>query len=154
MTDSEEGIPAYVFDAALKAANSSPCAKSKRGAVVWEPLWGKILGVGHNAPPKPLQCDGSEECRASCGKVCVHAEMSALLAAGLPGSGYALDVVHLKTVDGLPVPSGPPSCWQCSRNMAVAGVEGVWLLHKDGWRRYEALEFHRLTLRHHGLPGG
>jgi deoxycytidylate deaminase len=139
------------LEAAVEQANRSPCAKSKRGVVVWEPFKGVIMGRGHNAPPSGLTCDGSEACRQSCGKVCVHAEMNAIFSAY--NQVIKSDMLHIKTVGGEPVPSGPPSCWQCSRNIVAAGIAYVWLLHEKGWRRYPASEFHQLTLQHCGLPG-
>jgi hypothetical protein len=44
------------------------------------------------------------------------------------------------------VPSGGPSCAQCSKLALAAGIVGVWLYHENGWRRYGAGEFHRLSL--------
>lgn len=136
--------------AAVEQANMSPCAKSKRGVVVWEPLGNRIVGRGFNAPPPRFHCGGSEACRQACGKLCVHAEMNAIFSTW--GRTCKADMLHIKTVDGVPVPSGPPSCWQCSRNILAAGISYIWLLHEEGWKRYYAADFHRLTLQHCGLP--
>lgn len=46
---------------------------------------------------------------------------------------------------GIAVSPGP-SCWQCSREIVDVGLDAMWLFHEDGWRRYPAEEFHRLTL--------
>jgi hypothetical protein len=63
------------------------------------------------------------------------------------------ELLHIKTgEEGLPEPSGQPSCWQCSRMVLEAGLAGVWLLHAEGWRRYTPEEFHRLTLDNNNLP--
>jgi hypothetical protein len=66
------------------------------------------------------------------------------LRAGLHAQGC--DMLHVKTVDGELVPSGGPSCVQCSKLALAAGIAGVWLFHEDGWRRYGAVEFHELSL--------
>lgn len=135
---------------AVSIGTSSPCEKSKRGVVIWRPGDSESFMGGYNHPPSPFKCDGSEACRASCGKVCVHAEAHALL--GAKKSVRGMDMLHVKVVDGEAVASGPPSCWQCSRLMLEAGVAGMWLLHEDGLRRYDIEEFHALTLQHCGLP--
>jgi hypothetical protein len=64
-----------------------------------------------------------------------------------PRFAAAVFLVHVKTVAGKLVVSGGPSCWQCSR-MIVADtrVGGIWLFHEAGWRLYEPVEFHELTL--------
>lgn len=133
----------------------SPCAKSKRGVVVFHRREG-IVATGFNHPPQPFRCDGSEECRTHCNKVCVHAETAALhdLRRQLvPLRPSTLEMLHVKVVEGVAVASGPPSCWQCSREILVARVSLVWLLHEEGLRSYTAEEFHTLTLQHCGLPG-
>lgn len=117
---------------------------SKRGAVVFSRL-GEILGSGYNfKPPSGDRCTADAACKATCRKSAVHAEQVALLETGL--DARANDMLHVKTVDGLLVPSGPPSCVECSKLIVTAGIEGMWLYHEDGWRRYDVLEFHRLSL--------
>lgn len=142
--------PANVIAEAIALANKSPCAKSKRGVVIWEPgtNGGILLSGGHNAPPFGFPCDGSAACRANCNKLCEHAEQEALRVLTIhPIPGVELELLHVKTVDGQLVPSGGPSCWQCSRSIARdTRIAGVWLYHVDGWRRYEPAEFHELTL--------
>lgn len=122
------------------------CAKSARVALLVMPAGDGVLAVNK---PAVGRCDGSEACRRDCGKICVHAEEGVILMAGRHAEGA--DVVHLKLVDGLPVPSGDPSCHTCSRLMLRAGVARMWLLQSDGWRSWSALEFHRATLAHLGL---
>jgi len=141
---------------AVAAAKMSPCAKSKRGVVIFDSEG--VIETGFNAPAAGV-CGGTDECRAACNKICVHAEMDALrhaehcYADGHLGELGCLDLLHIKVVDGLPVPSGPPSCWQCSRMILYSGlIERVWLLHDAGWSAYSAAEFHRQTLRTCGLP--
>ena len=99
---------------AVRAAILSGCEKSKRGAVIWIPGADGPVAKGSNHQPDPHQCDGSPACRSSCAKLCVHAEAAAILDLG-SFLGHGLHMLHVKVVDGRPVPSGPPSCWQCSR---------------------------------------
>jgi hypothetical protein len=160
---SDAPLPEYI-DAAIAAARRSPCAKSKRGVVIYRH---GIVGVGFNGQPSG-ECGGSGGvCWPVCHKVCVHAEMRAIREAlqrpgchtSLPDlhepghrphallhdPGYRL--VHVKVIDGALVASGGPSCWQCSREILDVGLAGVWLFHFEGWRFYPADEFHAETLR-------
>ena len=172
--------PEWAILVAVSAAKLSPCQKSKRGAVVFltagaEDLRIAYTGVGYNGPPASIVCDGSEACRSSCGRRCVHAESRALrgyvIRSGLLGevSGADVDLVHVKVENDALVAGGGPSCWQCSREILDLGIGGVWLfLEMTGcettwnpvtgettavevgervgmWRRYTAEEFHRVT---------
>lgn len=141
---------------AITSARKSPCHKDQRGAAVWHHNYSS-WSAAHNGPPEPFMCDGSDACRAACGKLAVHAEMRAVnrylrRADGLAVTG--MQVLHIRVVDGKPVPSGPPSCITCSRDMLDAGVSLVWLWHEEGWVSYNAAAFHRLSLQHekHRLP--
>lgn len=169
--------PDYVIEAARKAAIQSPCKKSNRGVVLYNPElhdhWEKgyiatvserdrqvIAGVGWNGPPKHFLCDGSPECKANCGKFCVHAEVRAIRAAGILDDVHDLVLVHVKvSVLGIVVAGGPPSCWQCSREILDVGLRGVWLYEQggidgvDAWRYYTAHDFHAATLTNCGIPG-
>jgi deoxycytidylate deaminase len=139
--------------AAVLVAQSSPCAKSRRGVVIFTRQDG-VLARGWNAPPSPFRCDGSEACQASCNKIAVHAETAALhdlMRIGVGGRG-PLEMLHVKVVNGVAVASGAPSCWQCSREVLVSGVRWFWLLHAEGLRRYTAEDFHTITLRNSSLP--
>lgn len=127
---------------AVRKANDSPCCKSKRGIVLVSSSG--IEAVACNAPPEGFSCTGTDFCKKNCNKLCVHAEEAALLD---HTGGGDLEMIHVKTVNGELVPSGNPSCWQCSRAIVHAGVKGMWLYHADGWKRYTANEFHRLTLQ-------
>lgn len=136
---------------AVEAGCWSPCAKSKRGVVIWR-RGGGVLAQGFNTPPPGFKCDGSPGCRRDCGKVCIHAEVYAILDAGNYGKGIqGAEMLHVKVVDGKAVPSGPPSCWQCSRELIKAGLTFMWLLEPGDpdpvLRRYGVDEFHELTLR-------
>ena len=145
--------PQSIIDAAVQAANASPCAKSQRGVVIWssfaEPL---LLSAGRNAQPTPFACDSSDACRAACGRLCEHAEAAALRnLGGLLGFGF--EMAHVKTVDGVLVASGPPSCSDCSKAILADGrISGMWLYQDDGWHRYTVVEFHTLSLQANKLP--
>lgn len=147
---------------AVRAGSFSPCAKSKRGVVIWSPIEG-VVAWGWNAPPDGFRCDGSDECRASCGKVAVHAEQAALLACISKGvRARGLEMIHTKVVlvAGVwaGVFGGPPSCPDCSKLILEAGIAGMWLVEEREGRptlvRYAADEFHRLTLQNCGLHPG
>jgi deoxycytidylate deaminase len=162
------------------AAQKSPCAKSKRGVVVYsQPSSGLpfIHGVGFNGPPAPFSCTATNRCREICGKICVHAEMRAIRTIrGLDDLYGDLHLLHVKLgPDGHVVPGSGPSCWQCSREILDAGfIAGVWLCEarpldaveawdrwygggepqlpgEPSWRYYTAEEFHRQTLRSCGI---
>lgn len=143
--------------AAIAAARQSPCAKDQRGAAAWHPK-SEIMLADHNGPPHPFSCDKSAACAAACGKLAVHAEERVVHRFAEQERVVGASVLHIRTVDGQPVPSGPPSCITCSRTMLFAGVAEIWLWHEGGawssWRCYEAVEFHELSLRHakHNLP--
>lgn len=144
--------PKAIVDAAVMASLKSPCSKSKRGVVIWDPVSRKIMSRGCNAPPQNFRCDHSDRCRENCSKLCEHAEQEALRLLSGPGEG--LELLHAKVVTGELVASGGPSCWQCSRSIARdERIVGVWLYHEYGWKRYLANEFHALTLEACGLNG-
>ena len=128
----------------------SPCAKSKRGVVVWD-TGGHIVSGACNSPPPPFKCDGSSRCLANCGELCVHAETAALQ--NVPQGLTNLHMLHVKVVNKAVVPSGYPSCHRCSSQMlAHSALCAMWLLHEEGLRRYDMKEFHLLSLRAKGLP--
>lgn len=137
---------------AIAAGVQSPC-RSKRGAVIFHPDYcATVIGVGCNGPAVPFICDGSEACKSTCRRTAVHAEQSAIIAAKdywslLPDSS----MLHIKVVDGAPVPSGPSSCLECSKLILASGIGWMWLFQEGGWRRYSAAEFHAASARHHGI---
>jgi len=146
-----------VIPRVIDEARRSLCAKDRRGAGVWHRNYDH-LSLGNNSPPSPFRCDGSDACKAACGKLAVHAEERALLrylsAAGNGLGSTGMDVLHLRVVDGEPVTSGPPSCITCSRTILEAKAARVWLWHEEGWAMYPADDFHVRSLAHpkHGLP--
>jgi hypothetical protein len=135
--------PDSVVHEAVIAARRSPCSKSKRGVVIFEPDhddWQHppvvMVASGFNGPPGLMHCDGSDACRRDCPKICMHAEERAILQIDRDtwerfGDGgfhmQHLDLVHVKVVDGKLVGGGGPSCWQCSRTVYDALLGGVWL---------------------------
>ena len=144
-----EAPPDYVIEAARLAAIQSPCAKSKRGVVLFNPEQAErelrwhgavdstdrltfrathvIISSGFNGPPPPYECKNSMVCRGSCRDVCLHAEQRAIIAAlGCDDVGD-LELVHVKVIDGQVVAGGGPSCLQCSKLVAEVGIRGVWL---------------------------
>jgi hypothetical protein len=126
--------PQLAIAAAVAESIKSPCAKSKRGVAAYRALpYPHVVARGHNAQPSGFACDGSDACLSTCAKLCVQAEQ-AVLAQEFFGPRFAEPVylVHVKTVDGLLVASGGPSCDRCSC--------------------YESAEFHELTLRANDLP--
>lgn len=176
-----------VIGIAEGAAQKSPCAKSKRGVAIYSRgVNDQVLvhASGFNGPPAGFSCDDTAQCREACPKKCVHAEMRAVreLATRLPEmtrprflgdapSGPFL--VHVKIGDrGQVIGGGPPSCWQCSREILDSNfVRGVWLYEAQStpvhllsyppqsavattsaWVFYTAEEFHRATLKNCGLP--
>ena len=139
--DNEAVPPAHVVSFAIEVSTWSPC-RSKRGVVLF--AGADIIAHGYNYKPRGFECTQDAACKATCRVEAIHAEQAALLHAGR-GAEHA-DLVHIKSVNGQPVPSGGPSCVECSKLIRACGVAGVWLLHDDGWRRYQAVEFHAASL--------
>jgi len=161
------GIPVSFIERAVDVAMCSPCT-SKRGVII--AAGGNILSTGYNHQPAPFLCDGSEDCKRTCGKTAVHAEQDAIirLKFSLPPNAWML---HAKAKDGYPCASMAPSCLECSKLILVSGIEWMHLLHEpqaqmlpgadvvgavEGWvgsgllgelqiRRYSAKQFHYLT---------
>lgn len=149
----------YYVRIALDVAGRSGCQKSRRGVVIWHPTdHSQPHYTGTNAPALG-SCDNTPRCREVCPRICVHAEQAALLK--VPRDLSGLELLHVKSVDGALVPSGPPSCLECSKLLLASGqIDGVWLYHKQGlddlcryheqgWHRYPVREFHELTLQFH-----
>lgn len=141
----------WALNVAIETACKSSC-QSKRGVIVWNRELG-CVGKGFNSPPKPLLCDGSDKCKSNCSKTAIHAEQRAVyqaLQSKVPDIG-SLEIIHVKVVDGKAVPSGNPSCWQCSKLILEVGIPYVWLLHENGPKRYTALDFHEQTLKNNSI---
>lgn len=186
--------PHYVIEAARQAAIKSPCQKSKRGVAIFNPETHDrftrhiglgtisdlraaqrdvLAGAGFNGPPPGYLCDGSVACRRDCAKFCLHAEHRAIRAAGFLDDVRHLELVHVKLAlettvrgdKGEIEAGGPPTCWQCSKEILDVGLRGVWLYEKlvsdDGqalilggaWRFYTAHDFHNETLKNCDIAG-
>ena len=143
----------WPLDMAVSEAKRSNC-QSQRGVIIWHQHLG-LMASGHNRPPLPFVCDGSDECRKHCSKTAVHAEQNAILNfTEKKFTGVSLsdcEMLHIKVVDGMPVPSGGPSCWQCSKLILQAKIKKMWLYTVDGLVGYTAEEFHKETLKNCGL---
>lgn len=172
--------PDRVIRVATETASISPCSKSKRGAVIFFDDSGivDIVGAAFNSPPDGIACLGTAACRDACSKRCVHAEARAVRNAMRPAPSNiakatrviilpvvevpfsVMELVHIKVEGGRAVAGGPPSCWQCSREILDAGIGFVWLWEIDqlgeqgdttNWHRYTAAEFHAETMMNCGL---
>ena len=139
----------WALEQAVKIAWRSKC-QSKRGVVIWNRELG-IISNGFNAPPNPFECDGSDACKANCAKTAVHAEQVALLNFDQKLSFESCEMLHVKVVEGKPVHSLQPSCWQCSKLILACGLKSMWLYQKEGLVEYSSLEFHEQTLKNCNL---
>lgn len=166
--------PESIVLAALEVARTSPCAKSKRGALIFNRATDEVLATGRNFPAPPLACDGSEDCRDTCAKRCVHAEQDAIIGfantleaqGGLGASFYDVLHVRLNGSGELASDRAPsPSCWQCSREVSAGGFRGIWLFEHESldfdenpveprWVFWPAREFHLTTLKNCGVHIG
>ena len=158
--------PDIIIATAVHVASIGPCAKSKRGVVIFGRNDAGLLEVyanAHNSPPWPFECSGTDACKKDCGRICVHAEQRAIMQMLRPDDVERalrvyqkrpeLELVHVKVVDGKLVasPDGP-SCDQCSKLIVEAGIRTVWLYCTDGaWSSWDASGFHQRTLRNLGL---
>ena len=133
----------FAIDTAITASCSSLC-RSKRGVCIYTGDF--LLATGFNHQPGRLACDGSELCKSTCRYTAVHAEAAALLRCAFPYRLVGSSLVHIKTVNGVPVPSEGPSCLPCACLILEARIGTVWLLLSEGWHSYDAAEFHRLSV--------
>ncbi len=144
--------PEAAIDFAIECADQSPCQKSKRGAVLF--MGDVPVGGAFNGPPTGYECRDNGSCRRVCAERCMHAEERVFIKAGRLIDLAVCEMVHVKIRDGLLMPSGNPSCWQCSRTIVDVGLAGMWLYHEEGWKRYTAKEFNDLTLFECGIAIG
>lgn len=183
-------LPPAAVNAALLAACQSPCVKSKRGAAVFHPFSGFVSTGAYNSRPD-MKCDqvcqpgrhlggviqqGRNEI-SKCSQMCLHAEQRAIRFAlsAFERSQFVADgdfafpihdceLVHVKidNTTGNLVPSGPPSCILCAKEIADVGLYGVWLYEerawkaedpdsKPGWNFYTTKTFWERTLKECGL---
>lgn len=146
----------WMVSQAIVVAKESPC-RSKRGVVIYDPS-GMIVGSGWNSPPEPFGCPGRNRCQGKCGQLAVHAEARALRSVAVI-IGRALELVHVElAIDGKIIACNGPSCVSCSKEILDArSIAGIWLYEiaaggGAAWRRYSAVEFHRIGLERCGLP--
>lgn len=159
------------IDEAVAAAMLSPC-QSKRGVVIAN-RHSKLISSGFNDQPYPFRCDGTENCKRTCGKTAVHAEQRALINCGAPLRGAWM--LHVKAKQHKPCASMAPSCLECSKLILASGIAWMHLLHDpqaqmlpgaevvgeaEGFlssgdlgtlqiRRYSAAHFHWLTAEYY-----
>ena len=134
--------PQHIIDFAILQSTFSPC-QSKRGVVIFDAA-GHPIAWGYNFKPRGFDCDGTDACKATCRVEAIHAEQMALVNAGRRSN--RAELIHVKSVDGQLVSSGPPSCVECSKLMLAAGIAVVWLYHGSEWCRYETADFHQRSL--------
>lgn len=137
----------WALNEAVMAASNSKC-KSQRGVIIWDRTLGGEYVMGWNAPPEPFICDGSDKCRENCSKTAVHAEQAALMEMlnARHINIFNCEMLHVKIINGKPVTSEKPSCWQCSKLILKSGLKSMWLYQKEGFVEYTPYDFHRLTL--------
>lgn len=145
-TEPRPNPPQGAIDIAVQMSTYSPC-QSKRGATIfaWRGGAVHILGRGYNHKTK-FECDSSDACKATCRIDAVHAEQMALINAAKTGFIVGMEALHVKAVDGVLVPSGGPSCVECSKLLRASGIAAVWLYHANGWQQYEIDDFHTQSL--------
>lgn len=147
---------------AVQAARRSPCVKSKRGAAIFHPFTGAVGVSAYNSRPD-LQCDHlcapikgdsiieqatSGGSPSRCARMCLHAEQRAIRGALIAEArsqfvadgdfAFALtdcELIHVKidNFTGELVPSGPPSCIWCAKEIADVCLHGVWLYEVDAF---------------------
>lgn len=142
----------HALGLAVKSSTRSPCL-SKRGAVIWCSPYGGLVASGWNHQPSGFECTADATCKATCRRTAIHAEEMAIMNTHRE-SRAGMNMLHVKTVGGMPVPSGPPSCIRCSGLIAEVRIKWMWLLHEQGLRAYSAREFHELTLRNYAVRPG
>lgn len=150
--------PEDMIELAVKTARLSPCAKSKRGVVVFgrdEEMVDDVDAIanGFNGQPPPFECDGTFHCKKTCAKRCIHAEDRAIrqaVAVLVAGNGRHLrsrqviveslslgdlrryEAVHVKLdAHGDLTWGGGPSCWQCSRTVMDVNLGAFWLYERE-----------------------
>lgn len=144
----------YMLSIAVDVAKGSPCAKSRRGVVIFDSL-GHVVGRGFNSPPCGWTCARTEECRANCRNICVHAEQAAILDAGRIVLG--MQMLHIEIDDaGHPLTADKgPTCLECAKLILAAGIKTMWLYQQNegtrGLTPYPGFDFHLQTLANLGL---
>ncbi len=139
-----------IINLAVEEANNSPCAKSKRGAVVFDKDF-NILGSGHNHPHRGSHCR-PDHCYGICRIFTVHAEEDAIdkviakYRQTYPEVLSGASILHIKSIEGRSSISGDPSCSRCSGVSIKHDLREFILLHENGFVAYTVREFHDLSL--------
>ncbi len=108
----ENQPPDYVIEEARRAGAESPCAKSKRGVVLFDSglhaarvranvqlgravIDSIVISSGFNGPPEGFTCSGTMMCKSHCRDVCVHAEARAILAVNTVDQTYLVRMTNM-----------------------------------------------------------
>lgn len=135
-----------VFGTAVSEATLSPCAKSRRGAVVFKD--GQILGKGNNSPKDDKFCI-PPICYPICSEYCDHAEANALKDAISKGRDVeGASMFHIKVKGRAPVVSDDLSCLKCSTLVCEANIGEFILYQSSGFVAYPTEEFDKLTRKY------
>lgn len=124
----------HIIDAATEEARRSPCAKSKRGAVVFKN--GKILGLDNNHPNLPHTCI-PDACMNFCAFYTTHAERGACQDAIAKGNNInGASILHMKIKNNEIIPVDTAECFDCSSYLVRLRARGVYiaeliLMHVD-----------------------
>lgn len=124
----------FIIDVAIDEARRSPCAKSKRGAVVFKD--GQILGRDHNHPNIPHTCV-PDVCMNYCSFYTTHAERGACQDGIFRGNNLdGASILHMKIKNGLVKPVEKAECLDCSSYLMKLRSSGIYiveliLMHTD-----------------------
>ncbi|MCL5784735.1 MAG: hypothetical protein M1142_05295 [Patescibacteria group bacterium] len=116
----------FIIDAATEEAKRSPCAKSKRGAIVFKD--GQILGRDHNHPNIPHTCV-PDVCMSYCSVYTTHAERGACQDAIFKGNNLdGASILHMKVKKGLVMPVEQAQCLDCSSYLMKLRSSGIYII--------------------------
>jgi hypothetical protein len=88
--------PEHAIATAVDMTYNARCQKSRRGAVIFDPETDALIGGGWNNPPAGRSCDGSDACRSSCARRCIHAESGAVRSLFAAITSIELESVHTR----------------------------------------------------------
>ena len=128
----------YFLDIALRCAQQGTCLRRNRGAIIVNENR-RIIATGYSGAPR-----GEDHC-TSCLReqynikpgthyeFCrsVHAEMNALLQAGISARGCTLYLAGINVLDGAIINNDAP-CLLCSKLIVQQGIKSVVVLQTDG----------------------
>lgn len=143
------------LEAAADIARSSPCKKRKCGSVLVS-ADGSVFSGAVNQPPPGAAVHCTPYCLPAGFKsdkaCCVHAEQRSILDAMKQGKSVAGSIMVFSSVDeaGNRLMSGQPYCTICSKMALESGVQAWILEHADGIKRYDAVEYNRISFEYNG----